>query len=60
VVESVQTVDEVMRLARRHGVELPISELVQRVLHEEITPREGLKIILAREQKPEYPEGLFG
>jgi glycerol-3-phosphate dehydrogenase (NAD(P)+) len=59
VVESVQTVDEVMRLAQRHAVELPISELVQRVLHEEITPREGLKIILSREQKPEYPEGLF-
>jgi glycerol-3-phosphate dehydrogenase (NAD(P)+) len=30
------------------------------VLHEEITPAEGLTIILAREQKPEYPEGLFG
>ena len=59
VVESVDTVDEVMRLANRHGIELPISELVQRVLHEEITPKEGLKIILAREQKPEYPEGLF-
>ena len=59
VVESVQTVDEVMRLADRHGVELPISSLVQKVLHEEITPREGLKIILAREQKAEYPEGLF-
>ena len=59
VVESVQTVDEVMRLANRHGIELPISELVQKVLHEDITPREGLKIILAREQKPEYPEGLF-
>ena len=59
VVESVDTVDEVMRLANRHGIELPISELVQRVLHEEITPAEGLKIILSREQKPEYPEGLF-
>jgi glycerol-3-phosphate dehydrogenase (NAD(P)+) len=59
VVESVQTVDEVMRLADRHGIELPISSLVQKVLHEDITPREGLKIILAREQKPEYPEGLF-
>jgi glycerol-3-phosphate dehydrogenase (NAD(P)+) len=59
VVESVQTVDEVMRLAHRHGIELPISALVQRVLHEEITPAEGLKIILAREQKPEYPQGLF-
>ena len=59
VVESVDTVDEVMRLANRHGVELPISELVQRVLHEQITPAEGLRIILSREQKPEYPEGLF-
>jgi glycerol-3-phosphate dehydrogenase (NAD(P)+) len=59
VVESVDTVDEVMRLAERNGVELPISMLVQRVLHEEITPAEGLKIILSREQKPEYPEGLF-
>jgi glycerol-3-phosphate dehydrogenase (NAD(P)+) len=59
VVESVQTVDEVMRLANRHAIELPISELVQKVLHQDITPREGLKIILAREQKPEYPEGLF-
>ncbi|MFA6986369.1 MAG: NAD(P)H-dependent glycerol-3-phosphate dehydrogenase [Arenimonas sp.] len=59
VVESVDTVDEVMRLADRHGIELPISELVQRVLHQQITPAEGLKIILSREQKPEYPEGLF-
>ena len=59
VVESVQTVDEVMRLANRHHIELPISQLVQRILHEEITPAEGLKIILSREQKPEYPEGLF-
>ncbi len=59
VVESVQTVDEVMRLAERYGVELPISELVQRVLHEEITPGEGLKLLLAREQKAEYPVGLF-
>ncbi|PKM08747.1 MAG: glycerol-3-phosphate dehydrogenase [Gammaproteobacteria bacterium HGW-Gammaproteobacteria-4] len=59
VVESVQTVDEVMRLAERHGLDLPISALVQQVLHETITPAEGLKLLLAREQKPEYPVGLF-
>ena len=56
VVESVQTVDEVMRLAERHAVELPIAHSVQRVLHEDITPTEGLRLLLAREQKPEYPE----
>ncbi len=59
VVESVQTVNEVMRIARRHRIELPITEQVQRVLAEEITPHEGLKCLLAREQKPEYPDYLF-
>ncbi|MFO1516707.1 MAG: NAD(P)H-dependent glycerol-3-phosphate dehydrogenase [Lysobacterales bacterium] len=60
VVESVQTADEVMRLAQRHGIELPIAEGVQRVLHQEITPAEGLQRLLAREQKPEYPEDFRG
>ena len=54
VVESIQTVEQVMQLARRVGIELPITEQVQRVLSEEITPAEGLKILMGREQKPEY------
>ena len=58
VVESVQTVDEVMRLAHRHQIEIPISAGVQRVLHEEITPAEGLRTLLARQQKPEYTAPL--
>jgi len=45
-------------LGRAAGIELPISEQVLRVLREEITPAEGLRILLAREQKPEYPEPL--
>ncbi|MBD8527046.1 NAD(P)H-dependent glycerol-3-phosphate dehydrogenase [Pseudomarimonas arenosa] len=60
VVESIQTADEVARLAARHELELPICALVARVLHGEITPQEGLKLLLSREQKPEYPAGLFG
>jgi len=59
VVESMQTADEVMRLGERHGLDLPISDLVHRVLHEEITPIEGLRMLLSREQKPEYPPDLF-
>lgn len=58
VVESVQTADEVMRLATRHGLDLPISAQVQRVLHGDITPTEGLAWLMAREQKPEYPAPL--
>ena len=55
VVESVQTVDTVMKLAAESGVELPITALVQKVLHEELTPTEGMRALLSREQKPEYP-----
>ena len=58
VVESVETVNQVVALGQAAGIELPISEQVLRVLREEITPAEGLRILLAREQKPEYPEPL--
>ncbi len=59
VVESVQTANEVMRLAERCGIELPISAAVRAVLHGEFSPVDGLRQLLAREQKPEYPETLF-
>ena len=59
VVESVQTADEVMRQADRHGIDLPISSAVRAVLHGDLSPAEGLQQLLAREQEPEYPETLF-
>ena len=59
VVESVQTADEVMRQAERHGIDLPISSAVRAVLHGDLSPAAGLQQLLAREQKPEYPETLF-
>jgi glycerol-3-phosphate dehydrogenase (NAD(P)+) len=60
VVESVLAADEVARLADQHALDLPISAGVRAVLHGEVTPVEGLKALMAREQKPEYPHGLFG
>ncbi len=59
VVESMQAADEVMRQAERHDIDLPISSAVRAVLHGELTPTVGLQQLLAREQKPEYPETLF-
>jgi glycerol-3-phosphate dehydrogenase (NAD(P)+) len=59
VVESIQTADEVMRQAERHGIELPISNAVRSVLHGELSPADGLKQLMAREQKAEYPQTLF-
>jgi glycerol-3-phosphate dehydrogenase (NAD(P)+) len=51
----VPTVDTVRLLAVVCDVELPITALVQKVLHEELTPAEGMRALLSREQKPEYP-----
>jgi glycerol-3-phosphate dehydrogenase (NAD(P)+) len=59
VVESIQTADEVMRQAEAHAVELPISGNVRDVLHGDISPAEGLRRLMAREQKAEYPQSLF-
>lgn len=59
VVEGAVTADEVMRLADRHGLDLPISHHVQRVLRGEMTPADALRSLLARERKPEYAEHLF-
>jgi glycerol-3-phosphate dehydrogenase (NAD(P)+) len=59
VVESLQTADEVMRLAERHGIELPIASAVRDVLRGEITPAGGLERLMARERKAEYPVKLF-
>jgi len=59
VVESVQTADEVMRLADRHGLELPIAHAVRDVLHGDLTPAQALQRLLARGQKAEYADDLF-
>jgi glycerol-3-phosphate dehydrogenase (NAD(P)+) len=59
VVEGTVAADEVMRLADRHHLDLPISQHVQAVLHGEMTPADALCSLLSRERKPEYPEHLF-
>ena len=55
VVESMVTANEVMRLAERHGLDLPIAHHVRAVLRGEMTPPEALAAMMAREQKSEYP-----
>lgn len=53
VVEGVGTSEEVWRLGRRHGVEMPISEQVYGIIHRNWDPSEGVSRLLSREQKPE-------
>jgi glycerol-3-phosphate dehydrogenase (NAD(P)+) len=52
-VEGVHTAREVVELARRHGVEMPISEQVCRVLFEDHDPREAVHELLGRSLKAE-------
>ncbi len=54
VVEGVRSADEVMRLARRVGVELPISEQVHMILEGHTTPQKGLQALLSRELTSEH------
>ncbi|MCW8875065.1 MAG: NAD(P)-dependent glycerol-3-phosphate dehydrogenase [Gammaproteobacteria bacterium] len=52
-VEGVHTAREVVALARRHGVEMPISEQVCRVLFEDHDPRQAVHELLGRSLKAE-------
>ena len=53
VVEGVSTSEEVWRLALRHGVEMPISEQINGIIHKGRDPSRSVRELLSREQKPE-------
>ncbi len=53
VVEGVRNADELVSLAHRAGVELPIAEQVKAVLQGQISPAEGLRNLMSRERKDE-------
>lgn len=53
VVEGVRVAPEVLRLARKHGVEMPISEQVVRVLAGEIKPVDAVRALATRPPRAE-------
>lgn len=53
VVEGVRTAYEVLSLARKHAIEMPIAEQVVRVVAGECEPREAVQTLLAREPRQE-------
>ncbi len=54
VVEGIGTTDEVMRLARKHGVDMPITEQVWKVVHGKMSTTEALSALMDREVRPEF------
>jgi len=53
VVEGVKTAKEIWGLAQRLGVEMPISEQVNGIIHQGWNPYQSVRDLLSREQKPE-------
>ncbi len=51
--EGVKSCESVLDLARRHGVDMPITETVVGIVHEGKSPVAALKELMARSAKPE-------
>ncbi|AGL20438.1 NAD-dependent glycerol-3-phosphate dehydrogenase domain-containing protein [Actinoplanes sp. N902-109] len=51
--EGVKSCLAIRDLARAHGVEMPITEQVERVCHEGVDPRVAVKLLMSREMKQE-------
>jgi glycerol-3-phosphate dehydrogenase (NAD(P)+) len=53
VSEGVKSCSSIRQLAARHGVEMPITDVVHRVCHEGLAPAPAAVELLGRERKPE-------
>jgi glycerol-3-phosphate dehydrogenase (NAD(P)+) len=51
--EGVKSCRSVLDLARAHGVDVPVTEAVVRVCHEDVPAAQMVKEIMSREAKPE-------
>ncbi|ETK31796.1 NAD(P)H-dependent glycerol-3-phosphate dehydrogenase [Microbispora sp. ATCC PTA-5024] len=51
--EGVKSCESVLELARKHDVEMPITEVVVGVVHDGMTPSEAAMLLMSRTPKPE-------
>lgn len=58
VAEGVFTTDAAVELARKHGIEMPITEQMHAVLHQEKAPREAIHELMTRSSKSELAPRL--
>src|SRR5690554_3457491 len=54
VVEGIGTTDEVLRLAKRHNVDMPITEHVWKIVHGEMSIEEALSALMGRNIRSEF------
>ena len=51
--EGVKSSEAVLELARKHNVEMPITEVVVAVMHDGLPPAEAARLLMSRTPKPE-------
>lgn len=54
VVEAIYNIDKVYQLALNHGVDMPISHEIYRILHDQTTPQEAVNTLFSRTPGQEY------
>jgi glycerol-3-phosphate dehydrogenase (NAD(P)+) len=55
-VEGLSTVKSAVSLAEKHGVTMPITEIVYKILYQGISVRQGLYETMSREKRPEHDQ----
>ncbi len=53
VVEGINALSATMQLARRYGVEMPITEAVDQIVHQGVNPRDAVLALMTREKSSE-------
>ncbi|HEY3259499.1 MAG TPA: glycerol-3-phosphate dehydrogenase, partial [Pseudonocardiaceae bacterium] len=53
IAEGVKSCAPIRELAVRHGVDMPITDVVYRVCYEDLTPEQMAAELLGRSHKPE-------
>ena len=54
IAEGVKSSESVLALARKHGVEMPITEVVAAVMHEGLSVADAVAMLASRSAKPEW------
>lgn len=60
VVEGINALPAAMRLAEKYGVEMPIVEAVHAIVDLGASPKDTVQMLMARDKKPELPDGAIG
>ena len=53
VIESIDNIEVAYELSKIHKVEMPIVEVVYKVIYEKLDPKEAVKKLMTREKKAE-------